>query len=397
MMLRRIAGSSNPSVISRLSFIQRYSTQNIFKSSASSHRSLSFLDNRRVYCKQSTRIFCTLPQTDNLKESIKPKEQVNEVVDDDDPKPQTIPDKVRYYLKGYKSLSKAKLSSLVLSTTMVGYGMAPGAFELSSFLIVSAGTWLTICSANSINQIIEMRNDAQMNRTKKRWLPTKKLTVNHARIFAATTGVTGVGSLLLCNPLTSGLALFNLALYTSIYTPMKQKQPFNTWVGAVVGAIPPMIGWAACTGGAELGSWVIGGLLAFWQMPHFMALSYALKDDYHRGGFKMLINTDPDKVPGVVLRYSLAMVPLGLISSLSGMTTWMFAFDSLIPTGYLTYLALKFYKKQDKQSARGIFKFSLIMLPMMMGLMLLHKNPEPSSSSATFKELCQNVNNYFSK
>jgi len=310
-------------------------------------------------------------------------------------RPNTLSGKFKYYLEGYKSLSKAKLSSLVLATTMVGYGMAPCSFDLATFLIVTGGTWLTICSANSINQIIEVTNDSQMNRTKKRWLPTKKLTINHAKTFAVVTGATGVGSLLLINPLTSALAFSNLVLYTAVYTPLKQRQPVNTWIGAIVGAIPPMIGWAAGTGGAELGSWVIGAMLAFWQMPHFMALSYSLKDDYHRGGFKMLINTHPERVPGVILRYSLAMIPLGLIASLSGMTTWMYALDSLVPTGYLTYLALKFKKQQDKQTARSIFKFSLLMLPMMMGLMYLHKNPEPSISSATFKQAKENLFDLF--
>lgn len=275
--------------------------------------------------------------------------------------------------------------------------MSPGSFDLSTFLIVSAGTWCTICSANSINQILEVQNDSQMFRTKKRWLPTKKITIPHAKTFAAATGLFGVGSLLLINPLTSALAGFNLFLYTSVYTPLKQKKPLNTWVGAIVGAIPPMIGWAAGTGGIELGSWIIGALLAFWQMPHFMALSYALKDDYHRGGFKMLINTHPERVPGVILRYSIAMIPLGLISSLCGMTTWMFAIDSLLPTGYLTYLALKFRQKQDKETARSIFKFSLLMLPIFMLLMCIHKNPSPSAATATLSQLKENVITYFSK
>lgn len=304
--------------------------------------------------------------------------------------------KIQYFFQGYKSLSKAKLSSLVLATTMVGYGMAPGAFELSTFLIVSIGTCCTICSANSINQILEVHNDSQMFRTKKRWLPTNKITVNHAKMFATFTGLAGVGSLLLINPLTSALAAFNLFLYTAVYTPLKQKKPVNTWIGAIVGAIPPMIGWAAGTGGIELGSWIIGALLAFWQMPHFMALSYSLREDYHRGGFKMLINTNPEKVPGVILRYSIAMLPLGLISSLCGMTTWFFAIDSLLPTGYLTYLALKFKKKQDKDTARSIFKFSLLMLPVFMFLMCLHKNPSPSHATATFTQLKKNVISFFS-
>jgi len=291
--------------------------------------------------------------------------------------PKTFLETLKYYLTGYSSLSKFKLSALVLSTTMVGYAMAPGSFVLSSFLIASFGTGATICAANSINQIIEVNNDSLMNRTKKRWLPTKRITVTHAKCFAGVCAVSGVGSLLFLNPLTAGLAFFNLGLYTAVYTPMKQKNPANTWIGAVVGAIPPMIGWAAATGGAEMGSWIIGALLAFWQMPHFMALSYSLKDDYHRGGFKMLINTHPEKVPGVILRYSIALLPIGFLSYYAGMTSGWFALDYIIPSGYLTYLAIKFSRNPDKQIARQIFKFSLLFLPVAMMLMIFHKIYQP--------------------
>jgi heme o synthase len=271
---------------------------------------------------------------------------------------------------------------------MVGYAMAPGSFDIATFLIVSLGTGGTICAANSINQIIEVSNDSRMNRTKKRYLPTKKITVLHAKCFAGVCAVSGVGSLLFLNPLTAGLALFNLGLYTAVYTPMKQKNPANTWIGAIVGAIPPMIGWAACTGGAEMGSWVIGTLLAFWQMPHFMALSYSLKDDYHRGGFKMLINTHPEKVPGVITRYSLALLPIGYLSYLSGMTSGLFALDYLIPSGYLTFLAYKFSRNPDKQTARQIFKYTLLFLPLVMLLMMVHKiyRPLPASTLASESE-----------
>lgn len=113
---------------------------------------------------------------------------------------------------------------------------------------------------------------------------------------AAVAGTAGVGSLYcLANPVAAALALSNLVLYTAIYTPMKQQRPLNTYVGAIVGAVPPMIGWAACSPLAP-GAWVLGGLLAVWQIPHFMALSWSLKDDYARGGFKMLINVEPESV-----------------------------------------------------------------------------------------------------
>ena len=277
-------------------------------------------------------------------------------------------------MEGYASLSKFKLSALVLSTSVLGYFMGPGAFHLSTFLISTAGVGATICAANSINQIIERENDSKMNRTKKRWLPTQRISLTHAKLFAFGCGVSGFTSLYyLVNPVSGYLALFNLFLYTSVYTPMKQKHPMNTWVGAVVGAVPPMIGWAADTGGMEMGSWVLAALLGFWQMPHFMALSYSLKDDYHRGGFKMLINTHPERVKNVILRYSLAMLPIGYFAYLAGMTTWLFAVDSLIPNLLLLYYVKEFYQNPTRERALKIFKFSLLLLPILMALMLLHK------------------------
>lgn len=153
---------------------------------------------------------------------------------------------------------------------------------------------------------------------------------------------------------------------------MKQKKPLNTWVGAIVGAIPPMIGWASVTAALEPGSWVLAGLLGVWQLPHFMALSYALKDDYQRGGFKMLINVNPEKVPGVILRYSLLMATFGPLAYLTDITNFWFVIDSLIPSAYLIFQSIRFYRQPNPTLARKIFRYSLIMLPVLMLLMIFH-------------------------
>lgn len=149
----------------------------------------------------------------------------------------------------YASLSKARLGSLVVLSTMVGFYMTPLPFDFVKFLWTSTGTALAVASANTFNQVIEVSNDARMQRTFKRVLPSKRITITHAKIFGASCGAVGVLMLLWqANALASGLALTNIFLYTLVYTPLKRIHPINTWVGSIVGAIPPMIGWAALTG-----------------------------------------------------------------------------------------------------------------------------------------------------
>jgi heme o synthase len=188
------------------------------------------------------------------------------------------------------------ISALVVITSMAGYAMAPAPFELSTFLLCSAGTGLLSSAANSINQFFETPFDAQMSRTKNRVLVKGYLTPLHAIGFAAIAASTGVGILAYgCNGLTASLGLANLFLYTCIYTPMKRYSILNTWIGSIVGSIPPLMGWAGCSGSLEVGAWIFAGLLYSWQFPHFNALSWNLRPDYSRAGYRMMAVTDPGK------------------------------------------------------------------------------------------------------
>lgn len=190
-----------------------------------------------------------------------------------------------------------KFLALVVITSMAGYAMAPAPFELSTFLLCSVGTGLLSSAANSINQFFETPFDAQMSRTKNRVLVKGLLTPLHAVGFAAVAASTGVG-ILACgvNGLTASLGIANLLLYTCIYTPMKRYSILNTWVGSIVGSIPPLMGWAACTGNLEVGAWIFAGLLYSWQFPHFNALSWNLRPDYSRAGYRMMAVTDPGEL-----------------------------------------------------------------------------------------------------
>ena len=175
------------------------------------------------------------------------------------------------------------------------------------------------------------------------------------------------------NPLTAALGTLNMLLYSVVYTPLKRVSILNTWAGAVVGAIPPVMGWTACTGGLEMGAFVLAGILYAWQFAHFNALSWSLRGDYSRAGYRMMSVTNPALCKRVALRYSIAMIPICTLAPVCDITTWWFALDTLPLNGWLSYLAWRFYRDSDFRSARKLFRFSLFYLPLLMGFMLLNK------------------------
>ncbi|CAL4183020.1 unnamed protein product, partial [Meganyctiphanes norvegica] len=276
--------------------------------------------------------------------------------------------------QNYAGLAKSRLTGLVVMTAMTGYAMAPGPFDPLILLCCSLGTCLTSSAANAINQFCEVPYDSQMDRTKNRVLVRGLLTPLHAVTFAGVCGSLGVATLYIgCNTTAAILGGINLLLYTSAYTPMKRVSIVNTWVGSVVGAIPPMIGWSAATGQLEGGAWILAGVLFAWQFPHFNALSWNLRPDYSRAGYRMMSVTNPNLCRRVALRYSIAMFPICILAPVLDLTTWTFAIDSLPVNGYLTYLAWKFYQEADSKSSRKLFMFTLIHLPAILGLMIISK------------------------
>ncbi|XP_023298135.2 protoheme IX farnesyltransferase, mitochondrial isoform X1 [Lucilia cuprina] len=277
-------------------------------------------------------------------------------------------------LSNYKKLSKFRLTSLVVITAMGGYAMAPAPFDPASFLLCSLGTGLVSAAANSINQYHEVPFDSQMSRTKSRVLVTGQLTPLHAVGFAVVSAASGLSMLYFgVNGLTAALGLGNLFLYTSIYTPMKRMSILNTWVGSAVGAIPPLMGWAGCCGSLDAGAWILAGLLYAWQFPHFNALSWNLRPDYSRAGYRMMAVTNPGLCRRTALRYTFLIGALSCIAPVLDVTNYWFALETLPLNGYFCYLAYKFYQKSDSGTSRKLFRFSLIHLPLLMLLFLLNK------------------------
>ncbi|XP_075220384.1 cytochrome c oxidase assembly factor 10 [Lycorma delicatula] len=274
----------------------------------------------------------------------------------------------------YLKLSKIRLTSLVVMTSMAGYAMAPASFDFVTFSLCSVGTGLLSCAANAINQYHEVPFDAQMARTRNRILVRGIITPVHALGFAAVCSASGLAVLYFgVNGITALLGCSNLILYTSVYTPLKRISIINTWVGSIVGALPPLMGWASCTGGLELGAWVLAGILYAWQFPHFNALSWNLRPEYSRAGYRMMAVTDPGLCRRTALRYTLAIIALSCSAPLLDVTNIWFALESLPLNIYFGYLAWQFYKESDSSTSRQLFRFSLIHLPLLMILMLINK------------------------
>ncbi|CAF0957578.1 unnamed protein product [Didymodactylos carnosus] len=290
----------------------------------------------------------------------------------------------------YTRLGKKNLTILVASTTAYGFIVAPLPISIPLLVCATVGTVLTSASANTVNQLLEIPYDAQMKRTKNRVLVLGQVSYKHAVGFAAVSLISGVGLLTFgCNTLTGLLGLINFLLYTAVYTPMKRIHIVNTWLGSIVGAIPPVMGWVASTGTIDSGALVLAYLLYAWQFPHFNSLSWNIRTEYGRAGYKMMCVSHERLCLITSLRYSI-MITLccSLLTPYIDMTTWLFAFDTLPINLYLIYLSYDFYKKQDSQSSRRLFRYSLIHLPLLLTLMVIHRKVKmsispPSSSKGT--------------
>lgn len=276
--------------------------------------------------------------------------------------------------KLYLELAKARLTALVLLTTLVGYVLALGDGEpLWPLFWTVLGTGLAAAGANALNQWLEVDLDARMERTRDRPLPSGR--VNRSRAFGWGLGsaVGGVALLaVLVNLLAAGLAATVVLLYTLVYTPLKQRSTLCTVVGAVCGAIPPLIGWAAAAGRLELGAWLLAATLFVWQIPHFFSLAWIYRRDYARGGFRMLPVIDPGGrlTFQILLLFCLVLLPLGLTVYLVGVAGPVFALGSLLLGGAWTLLGLHLYRERSLASARRVFLTSLAYLPLLLGLML---------------------------
>ena len=292
-----------------------------------------------------------------------------------------------HMLRVYRQLSKSRLTFLVVLSGMMGYALCPAPLCIASavppvirLLALAGGVTLCSTSANALNQIVEAPYDAQMARTRARPLPRRALTPTHAFLVASAGAASGIGILASAlNPLTAALGAANIVLYSFVYTPMKRASIANTWVGAVVGALPPLMGWASCTGTltqpTDAAAWVLAGILFAWQFPHFNALAHVMGNEYARGGYRMMAVTDPALNQRVALRYALALLPLcGVALPLTGtVQPAAYAALSLVPNAAFAWCALRFWRFPSESTARRCFWASLFHLPAVMLLAMACK------------------------
>lgn len=292
------------------------------------------------------------------------------------PTPTALPRRLLATAALYFELAKGRLSALVLMTTLVGYLLYPAHVDWARLLATLAGTWLAACGANALNQYLEREADGRMRRTRGRPLPAGRLSPAAALSFGLVCGLGGPLLLAwLANVLAASLALGTLLLYVAVYTPLKVRSPLNTLVGAVVGALPPMIGWAAAGGRLDAGAWGLAAILFAWQMPHFLALAWLLREEYARGGFRMLPAVDPSGslTSCVAVSYALALAPLGWLLTWLGTCGWVYGAGALLLAAALTWAAVCLERRRSDEAARRLFLASLVYLPLLLALMVVDR------------------------
>ncbi|MCP3902750.1 MAG: protoheme IX farnesyltransferase [Planctomycetes bacterium] len=285
----------------------------------------------------------------------------------------------------FVELTKARLSSLVLLTTAVGFvhGADTASGLGSSTLLLALvgtllGTGLVAGAANAFNEIMERGRDRLMHRTQQRPLVNGEMTPRMACITAVVLTVVGTTLLAtLANTAAAALALLTLLIYVLVYTPLKVRTTLNTLVGAICGALPPMIGWVGAAGSLDAGAWMLGALLFTWQIPHFLALAWLYREDYARGHFAMLPARDASGqlTCQIMILTSLMLVPLALSATLLGLAGWLYAAGSTLLGLWLLARAVRLYRERTNGNARSVFLASLVYLSAVLMLLLVDRGP----------------------
>jgi protoheme IX farnesyltransferase len=279
-------------------------------------------------------------------------------------------------VRDYIELTKPRLSLLVWVTSLAGYFMAPAGTTARGLAAMLIGTVLVVGGANALNQVHERAADALMRRTRDRPLPAGRLDAAQARVFGATIALVGTGLLAtLVNPLTAALAFAGFALYVFVYTPMKRRSTLCTLVGAVPGAVPPLIGWAAATGALNRAAWILFAILLLWQMPHFLAIARLYREDYRRGGMVMrgIEDDDGPRAYRQMVTYAAALLLASLAMPLTGVVGSLYlAGATVLGLGFIV-VATNALRHDDRSSDRAVFLYSLAYLPLLLGVMLIDK------------------------
>lgn len=274
----------------------------------------------------------------------------------------------------YVTLAKPRLNLLVVGSTLAGYVVGGGTMaDAGGVLAMLGGTALVAGGASAFNQVFERKSDALMRRTQTRPMADGRMAPADALIFATVLSAAGLFLLgFAVNVLSAAVAGATLLSYAAIYTPLKLRTSFATVIGAVPGALPPVIGWAAATNGLAAGAWILFGIVFLWQLPHFLAIAWMYRDDYARAGFPMLPVIEPDgrSTARQSVLYAAALLPLSLAPTLVGLTTSTYFVAALLLTLGFLALTLRFARTRSVADARRVFFASIVYLPVLWIFMI---------------------------
>ena len=280
-------------------------------------------------------------------------------------------------MKDYIELTKPRITWLILMSTAVGYFFGHhGAWSLWPILHTILGTALIASGTAALNQWYEREADRKMRRTADRPIPSGRLSADRALIFGILLSVAGFAELTFgLNWLAGFLGLFTLLSYLFLYTPLKQRTPLSTLVGAFPGAMPPIIGYAAASGILDAQAWTLFAILFLWQFPHFLAIAWMYREDYERAGIRMLPVVQPsgEATARQIVLYSLALIPVSMAPSLLGMSGKIYFFGALALGLWYLYSGVRVAFDRTILRARAVLLVSVIYLPLIYGLMLLDR------------------------
>lgn len=275
------------------------------------------------------------------------------------------------------ALTKPRITALVLVTTGVGLYLAtPGVLDGTLLVHTLLGTALLAGGTNALNQYAERGPDARMKRTRDRPIPSGRLAPGTALAFAA--GISAAGALYLAlavNALTALLGVAALVMYVFLYTPLKRRTWWCTVVGAVPGAIPPMMGWAAVRGDLDVVAWILFGIVFLWQLPHFYAIAWIYRADYAEAGFPMLpvVDADGSRTGRQIVASTLALVGVSVWTSVLGLTGALYLVGAVALGVVFLGFGLRLAGHRSSRSARRLFLASVVYLPVLLWLMVLDK------------------------
>jgi protoheme IX farnesyltransferase len=275
----------------------------------------------------------------------------------------------------YIALTKPRLNFLVVLTSAAGYYL--GAIASPDWIAMARavlGTALVAGGAAVLNQVYERRTDALMRRTRMRPLPDGRVGADEARIYGIVLSAAGLAILTVTtNAVATVLAAATLVVYLIVYTPMKRRSSGATLVGAVPGALPALIGWAAARGAVTFGGWTLFAIVFLWQIPHFMAIAWMYRDDYRSAGFPMLPVVEPDgrRTGRQALIYTIALVPVSLLPAYAGVSGTIYLIVAALLGAAMLWLSARFARERSEAAARALFFGSITYLPLLWAAMVL--------------------------